>query len=189
MPEVHQARIGFGNVAKPDCVQPEERVDNIVNPSTQTKVWQYCRTFPDQVYRPDLSLGIYGGSNSKTAFGNIAKSEMGVKNMNKQSHRTCVRMSVKDYELLKEKSAGTGLSANAWLMAQLETNRPFLHREEETWQVIRFMDETGREINEIARDFNSGHGTAEQLRYAVRLLGDVYERIYALRKKGYIRAA
>lgn len=109
--------------------------------------------------------------------------------MNKQSHRTCVRMSVKDYELLKKKSAGTGLSANAWLMAQLETNRPFLHREEETWQVIRFMDETGREINEIARDFNSGHGTAEQLRYAVRLLGDVYERIYALRKKGYIRAA
>ena len=81
-----------------------------------------------------------------------------------------------------------GLSANAWLMAQLETNRPVLHREEETWEAIRFMDEAGREINVIARDFNSGYGTAEQLRHAVHLLGAVYERLYALRKKGYLHA-
>jgi len=67
-----------------------------------------------------------------TAFGNIVESEMGVKNTNKQSHRTCARMSAKDYELLKKKSAAAGLSANAWLMAQLETNRPVLHRKEET---------------------------------------------------------
>lgn len=109
--------------------------------------------------------------------------------MKKQLHRTCVRMSARDYELLKEKSAATGLSANAWLMAQLETNRPVLHRERETWKAIRFMDEAGREINAIARDFNSGYGSAEQLRKAVRLLGDVYEQIYALRKKGYLHAA
>ena len=91
-------------------------------------------------------------------------------------------MSAKDYELLKKKSAAARLSANAWLMAQLETNRPVLHREEETW-------EAGREINAIARDFNSGYGTAEQLRRAVHLLGAVYERLYALRKKGYLHAA
>lgn len=109
--------------------------------------------------------------------------------MKKQSHRTCVRMSARDYELLKEKSAAAGLSANAWLMAQLETNRPLLHRERETWEVIHFMDKAGREINAIARDFNSGYGSAEQLRHAVRLLGDVFERIYALRKKGYLHAA
>lgn len=98
-------------------------------------------------------------------------------------------MSAKDYNLLKEKSAASGLSANAWLMAQLETNRPVLHREEETWEVIRFMDEAGCEINAIARDFNSGYGTAEQLRHAVCLLRGVYERLYALRKKGYLHAA
>ena len=109
--------------------------------------------------------------------------------MNKQSHRICVRMSAKDYELLKKKSAAAGLSANAWLMAQLATNRPVLHREEETWETIRFMAEAGREINAIARDFNSGYGTAEQLRHAVHLLGAVYERLYALRKKGYLHAA
>ena len=98
-------------------------------------------------------------------------------------------MSARDYELLKEKSAAAGLSANAWLMAQLETNRPVLHREEETWEAIRFMDEVGREINAIACDFNSGYGTADQFRHAVHLLGAVYERLYALRKKGYLHAA
>lgn len=98
-------------------------------------------------------------------------------------------MSAKDYKLLKEKSASAGLSANAWLIAQLETNRPVLHREEETWEAVRFMDEAGREINAIARDFNSGYGTAEQLCRAVRLLGDVYERLHAVRKMGYPHAA
>ena len=133
---------------------------------------------------PDLTL-----HHQNTASGNIAESEKGVKNTSRQSHRTCVRMSVKDYELLKEKSAAAGLSANAWLMAQMKTNRPVLHREEETWDAIRFMDEAGREINAIARDFNSGYGTAEQLRHAICLLGDVYERLHAVRKMGYRHAA
>ena len=124
-----------------------------------------------------------------TASGNIAESEKGVKSTNKQSHRTCVRMSVKDYELLKEKSTAADLSANAWLMAQMKTNRPVLHREEETWEAVRFMDEAGREINAIARDFNSGYGTAEQLRHAICLLRDVYERLRAVRKMGYRHAA
>ena len=133
---------------------------------------------------PDLTL-----HHQNTASGNIAESEKGVKNTSRQSHRTCVRMSVKDYELLKEKSAAAGLSANAWLMAQMKTNRPVLHREEETWDAIRFMDEAGREINAIACDFNSGYGTAEQLRHAICLLGDVYERLHAVRKMGYRHAA
>ena len=113
----------------------------------------------------------------------------GVRNISNQTHRTCVRMSARDYELLKKKSTAARLSANAWLMVQLETNRPVLHREEEPWEVIRFMDEVGRKINTIARDFNSGCGTTEQLRYAVCLLGDIYEQLYTLRKKGYLRAA
>lgn len=98
-------------------------------------------------------------------------------------------MSAKDYELLKKKSAAAGLSANAWLMAQLAANRPVLHRKEEAWEAIRFMDEAGREINTIARDFNSGYGSAEQLRLAVQRLSEVYDRLHALRKKGYLHAA
>ena len=109
--------------------------------------------------------------------------------MSKQSHRTCVRMSAKDYALLKKKSTAANLSANAWLMAQLEINRPVLHREKETWEAIHFMNEVGREVNIIARDFNSGYGTAEQLQFAVQRLGEVYERLHALRKKGYLYAA
>ena len=136
-------------------------------------------------YYAPLEMHFY----QNTASGNIAESEKGVKNMSKQSHRTCVRMSVKDYELLKEKSTAADLSANAWLMAQMKTNRPVLHREEETWEAVRFMDEAGREINAIARDFNSGYGTAEQLRHAICLLRDVYERLRAVRKMGYLHAA
>lgn len=49
-----------------------------------------------------------------------------VRNISNQIYCPCVRMSAKDYELLKEKSAAAGLSANACLMAQLETNRPVL---------------------------------------------------------------
>ena len=98
-------------------------------------------------------------------------------------------MSAKDYDLLKKKSAAVDLSANAWLMAQLADNRPVLYREAETWDAIHCMDAAGREINAIARDFNSGYGTAEQLHHAVRLLGDVYERVHTLRKKGYLHAA
>ena len=112
-----------------------------------------------------------------------------MKNTNKQSHRTCVRMSAKDYDLLKKKSAAANLSANAWLMAQLAANRPILYREEETWDAIHYMDAAGREINAIARDFNSGYGTAEQLQRTVRLFGDVYEQVHMLRKKGYLHAA
>ena len=44
--------------------------------------------------------------------------------MNTQTHRTCIRMSQEEYDLLKEKSRAAGLSANAWLMRELERNRP-----------------------------------------------------------------
>ena len=98
-------------------------------------------------------------------------------------------MGVDEYELLKKKSKAAGLSANAWLMAQMETNRPVLHREEETWEVLRFMDEAGREINAIARDFNSGYGTAEQLCCVYHRLREVYKCLHVLRKKGYLYAA
>ena len=46
------------------------------------------------------------------------------------------------------------------------------------------MDKAGRKINAIARDFNSGYGTAERLRHAVHLLGAVYEWLYVLRRRG-----
>ena len=94
-------------------------------------------------------------------------------------------MSERQYRTLKQKSAEAGKSANAWLMEQLESNRPVMYRERETWDVLNFMDEAGWKVNAVARDFNSGYGTTEQLRDAVRLLAEAYERIHTLRKKGY----
>ena len=108
--------------------------------------------------------------------------------MGKQCHRTCVRMSVEEYALLKKKSKAAGLSANAWLMEQLESNRPMLYREQEMKELVVFMDEAGREINNIARDFNSGYGTVQQLRRVYQLQSEIYERLYALRMMGYLHA-
>lgn len=51
------------------------------------------------------------------------------------------------------------------------------------------MNEAGRQINAIARDFNSGFGTMAQLRCAVRLLTDMYKKLYALQKAGAFRNA
>ena len=81
------------------------------------------------------------------------------------------------------------MSANAWIMNQLENNRPLLYREPETQEVLDFMDKVGREVNVIAHDFNSGLGTKEQLQEAVRRMSEAYERIHALRKKGYTHAS
>ena len=87
--------------------------------------------------------------------------------MNTQTHRTCIRMSQEEYDLLKKKSRAAGLSANAWLMRELERNRPILYREKETRAAIAFADEAGRDINAVARAFNSGCGTAQQLGFSI----------------------
>ena len=105
--------------------------------------------------------------------------------MGNQNHRTCVRMSEQEYRTLKEKSEAAGKSGNAWLMEQLESNRPTAYREQETRDVLCFLEDTGREVNIVARDFNSGLGTSEQLQHAVALLKEAFERVHALRKEGY----
>ena len=105
--------------------------------------------------------------------------------MSRQTHRTCIRISEKGYQRLKHLSCAAGLSANAWLMKELEGNRPTLYRVEQTGEVIRFMDAAGRDINAVARAVNSGCGTAQQLGFSVRRLAQVVEQFRQVRKLGY----
>ena len=93
-----------------------------------------------------------------------------------------------EYRRLKKQSRSAGLSANAWLMQKLEQNRPILYRVERTREVIAFMDTAGRDINAVARNFNSGCGSAEELRFTVKRLAQVVERFRVLRKEGFPRA-
>ena len=104
--------------------------------------------------------------------------------MNTQTHRACIRMSREEYTLLKEKSKAAGLSANTWLMRELEQNRPILYREKETRAAIAFADEAGRDINAVARAFNSGFGIAQHLDFALHRLVQVAERFPQVRKLG-----
>ena len=46
-------------------------------------------------------------------------------------------------------------------------------------------DEAGRDINAVARAFNSGCGTAQQLGFSVRRLAQVVEQFRQVRKLGY----
>ena len=108
--------------------------------------------------------------------------------MDKQIHRTCIRMSATEYEQLLKKSKAERLSANAWLMKELEKNSPRLFRVPETKAAIDFMNEAGREINVVARSFNSGCGTAKQIQFAAKRLALVVTRFRDLRKGGYPRA-
>lgn len=66
-------------------------------------------------------------------------------------------MSAGEYQLLMERSKEAGLSANAWLMRQLTENRPIVYREGVLPDFLRLVNRCGREINAIARTFNSGY--------------------------------
>ncbi|WP_455581648.1 plasmid mobilization protein [Dysosmobacter sp.] len=108
--------------------------------------------------------------------------------MSKQTHRTCVRMSAKEYSRLMERSKEVGLSANAWLMAQLIGNRPIISRDGVIPDFLRLLNQKGREINTVARAFNSGYGTAEGLRQALDCLKDIAQTAYEVRKEGFTHA-
>ena len=108
--------------------------------------------------------------------------------MNKQTHRTCVRMSAKEYSRLMERSKAAGLSANAWLMAQLAGNRPIISRNGVMTDFLRLLNQKGREINTVARAFNSGYGTAAELRQALDCLKDIAQEAYEIRKEGFPHA-
>ena len=58
-------------------------------------------------------------------------------------------------------------------------------REEETKAAIAFADDAGRDINAVARAFNSGCGTAQQLGFSVQRLAQVVEQFRQVRKLGY----
>ena len=104
--------------------------------------------------------------------------------MSKQTHRTCVRMSVEEYSRLMERSKAAGLPAKAWLMEQLTDNRPIISRDGVMPDFLRLLNQKGREINTVARAFNSGYGTAEELRQALDCLKDIAQAAYEIRKEG-----
>ena len=98
-------------------------------------------------------------------------------------------MSQKEYAMLRKKSKAAGMTMNKYLMRQLEEKRPWTNREPESMELAEHMNQAGKEINVIARDFNSGFGTAEQLYQAVSLLKEVYAHACEVREKGYLQAS
>ena len=50
------------------------------------------------------------------------------------------------------------------------------------------LNQKGREINTVARAFNSGYGTAERLQQALDCLKDIAQAAYEVRKEGFTHA-
>ena len=109
--------------------------------------------------------------------------------MTKKIYRTCIRMSEKEYAMLWKKSKAAGMTMNKYLMRELEEKRPWMNREPESMELAEHLNRVGREINVIARDFNSGFGTEEQLNQAVSLLKEVYVHACEVREKSYLQAS
>ena len=77
--------------------------------------------------------------------------------MSKQTHRTCVRMSAKEYSRLMERSRAAGLPANAWLMEQKANITIDNHH----ITVERMQTACGREIRVISVFSRHGSETVE----------------------------
>ena len=108
--------------------------------------------------------------------------------MSKQTHRTSVRMRVEEYSRLMERSKTAELPANAWLMEQPPDSRPIISRDGVMSDFLCLLNQKGREINAVARAFNSGYGTAEELRQALDCLKDIAQAAYEIRKEGFTHA-
>ena len=100
-------------------------------------------------------------------------------------YRTCVRMSEKEYQMLRRKSRDAGLSMNQYLLRQLRENPPQCYRTNEVSKLVEELNQSGRIINGIARDFNSGCGTENQLEEVKAQLMAAISRIHAVREMGY----
>ena len=98
-------------------------------------------------------------------------------------------MSQKEYAMLRKNSKAAGMTMNKYLMRLLEEKRPWMNREPESMELAEHLNRVGKEINAIARDFNSGLGTEEQLNQAVSLLKEVYAHACEVREKGYLQAS
>ena len=109
--------------------------------------------------------------------------------MTKKIYRTCIRMSEKEYAMLRKKSKAAGMTMSKYLMGQFAEKRPWMNREPESMELADHLNRVGKEINVIARDFNSGFGAAEQLNQAVALLKEVYTHSCEVQEKGYLQAS
>lgn len=105
--------------------------------------------------------------------------------MSGRQYRTCVRMSEKEYQQLWAKSRAAGMSMNRWLLTQLREQPPRSYRKEEIRRLVAELNQSGRIINEIARDFNSGCGKEDQLAEIKQQLLNAVQRARAVREMGY----
>ena len=150
----------------------------------------FCKIFGFFViHHAVFSEGVVRGylKKQKTALGNIAGS--GLEVVYEQTDTSDLR----PHECQRIQPAhGTKQGGRAvcqrMAYGALAGNRPIISRNGVMPDFLRLLNQRGREINTVARAFNSGYGTAEELRQALDCLKDIAQAAYEIRKEGFTHA-
>ena len=120
----------------------------------------------------------------KTAFGNIAGSGLEV------AYEQTGTSDLPPHECRRIQSAhGTKQGGRAVRQRMAYgAARPIISRGGVMPDFLCLLNQKGREINTVARAFNSGYGTAEGLRQALDCLKDIAQAAYEVRKEGFTHA-
>ena len=119
----------------------------------------------------------------KTALGNIAGS--GLEVVYEQTDTSDLR----PHECQRIQPAhGTKQGGRAVCQRMAYGNRPIISRNGVMSDFLCLLNQKGREINTVARAFNSGYGTAEGLQQALDCLKDIAQAAYEVRKEGFTHA-
>lgn len=98
-------------------------------------------------------------------------------------HHLHIELTPAQYRLLTAQAKQCGLTKRAYLVRIIEGNPVRARPSQEIKDLRTEIHHIGNNINQIARSVNAGIATAEDAKYGLYLLDQVYELMYRLAKK------
>ena len=96
-------------------------------------------------------------------------------------HHLHIELTPEQYKTLTEKARRCGLTRRAFIVLLLVEGQTIRERpNEEIRQLRTEIHRIGNNINQIARSVNMGIADVGDARHAVRLLDEIYERLYQI---------
>ena len=96
------------------------------------------------------------------------------------THHLHIELTPEQYKTLTEKARRCGLTRRAFIVRLIEGQQIRERPNEEIRQLRTEIHRIGNNINQIARSANMGIADAGDARHAVRLLDEIYERLYQI---------
>ena len=100
--------------------------------------------------------------------------------MENNMHHLHIELTPEQYEALTEKAKRCGLTKRALIVRLVKGQQIRERPNEEIRQLRMEIHRIGNNINQIARSVNMGIADAADVRRAVQLLDEIYERLYQI---------